>query len=539
MEERWAVTRPYTLDEIKALVRRTAPVWYIHDDEEYLPSSIDWYLDRATLVAKTGTRTVLADGGSKPEDKLVQNNVWPFTGDSADYWLEVPESAWSGDMASARSYVSIRRVAPGFLDISHWFWYPGNGCGAARVRTLAFDTTIMTEERIPLTTLGFHVSDWEKVTVRVTDDADNKIDSVYFAQHAGGHWLKPEQLEHEPTGQFAVYASRSGHASYPTAGTNYTAHIKTAPPGVWAKLTPAALEIWLRNDTVKGSRRIDCAERHEIVSIQEEERDPQGNVLHEAIRLTGEAAGSGGDGAPFYGRIETTADGGVRLREPKWLNYPYRWGPETEQKITHEVVFEALKMAIGPLAIYGAMTFGAMLPLLGAIAGLLVPYFVKMENENGKPGPKTKYISTGVVDEESPPEPDNLFTEAVGGGIAGMVAWVEGAGHDVADWTVARADDVAKFGQGAAGEVADWTTGAANEVASWTTGVANDTADWFKGAASSAGDWATGAANDVASWTEGAAKDAANWAEGAAKDAASWTEGAANTVGHAVDPRNW
>lgn len=532
------MSRSYNLSEMKSLVRRTAPVWYIHDQEQYLPSSVDWFLERATMVSKAGARVVLAGNGSAPEDKLVQCAVWPFTGDSADYWLEVSEANWTGDLASARSYVSIRRVVPGFLDISHWFWYPGNGCGTARVRTLAFDTTIVTEERIPLTTLGFHVSDWEKVTVRVTDDADNKIDSVYFAQHAGGHWLKPDQLELEPSGQFAVYASRNGHASYPSAGTNYTAHIKTAPPGIWAKLTPAALEIWLRNDTVKSERRIDCAERHEIVSIQEGE----GGIvlLADADPADGEA------GAPFFGRIEHQGDGGVRVREPKWLNYPYRWGPETEQKITHEVVFEALKMAIGPLAVYGAMTFGAMLPILGAIAGLLAPYYIKMENENGKPGPKTKYTSSGVVDEESEPEPENLFQDAVGGGVAGMVAWVEAAGRDVADWTVKRAEEVARFNEGAAGEVADWTTGAANEVAGWTTGAANDTGDWFKGAANDTADWVTGAAGSVADVAEGvardtesAAKDAADWAEKAAEDAGKWLEGAAGTVVKGVDPRNW
>jgi len=229
----------------------------------------------------------------------------------------------------------------------------------------------------------------------------------------------------------------------------------------------------------------------------------------------------------------------VRLREPKWLNYPYRWGPETEQKITHEVVFEALKMAIGPLAVYGAMTFGAMLPLLGAIAGLLAPYYVKMETENGKPGPKTKYMSNGVVDAESGSEPDNLFTEAVSGGIAGMVAWVEGAGRDVADWTVARAGDVAAVGERSVDAAGDWTTGAANDVASWTTDAANDTASWFTGAGDSVADWTTGAAGDVASWTEGAARDVGSWTEGAAKDAANWTEDAAGTVGRTLNPRNW
>ncbi len=493
----------YTLKRLSDVVRRTAPVWYIHDDEFYQPSSIDWFLDRATMVAKTGERVKLSDGPGKPESRLKTIDQWPSTVDDADYWLEVADADLAGDYTTARSYVSIRRVKDGFLDISHWFWYPGNGCGTARVRTLAFDTTIATEEAVALTTLGFHVSDWEKVTVRVTDDDANAISEIYFAQHAGGHWLKPDQVEFDASGSFAAHASKNGHASYPSVGENYTSHIKTAPNGVWAKLTPAALEIWLRNDTMKGKRSIDCKVHHEIVHI------------HETIALAPDPSDASTDfsAVPFFGRVTVTAGQPPVMQEPTWLQYPYRWGPETEQKISHEVVFEALKMAIGPLMIYGVLTVGMMLPILGSVAGLLVPTFVKMENENGKPGPKVKFTSGGVVDEESGPEPDNLFTDAVNDGVSSMVDWVENAGKDVASWTVNAADDTA-----------DWIKDTGNAGIDWTVGAADDTASWFKGAANDVADWTTGAANSVAD---------------AADDAANWTKGAANTVADKLDPRNW
>jgi hypothetical protein len=491
--------RPYSLAEIKDIVRRTAPTLYLHDDEEYLPSSVDWYLERVTMVSAAGDRVPLAGNGMAPQDKLVVTDQWPFTGDSSAYWLEAPDSALGGDLASARSYVSIRRVKAGFLDITHWFWYPGNGCGSARVRTLAFDTTVVTEERVALTTLGFHVSDWEKVTIRVVDDGSGRIDSVYFAQHAGGHWLQPDALEMQPSGGFAVYSSRSGHASYPTPGEHYSAHIKTAPPGVWAKLTPAALEIWLRNDTMRGSRKVDCAANHEIISIQEGA---------DGIPLTDDGT-TPADAVPFFGRIQRDPGGAVRIVEPRWLNYPYRWGQETEQKISHEVVFEALKMAIGPLCVYGVLTVGAMLPILGTIAGLLVPLFAKMENECGKPGPKNKYIpwdANDVVDEDSGPEPENLFHEAVGGALAPMVAWIENAASDVASWTKNAVDDAGN----------------------WVEGAAGDTAHWFEDAATVTGNWC-----------EQAGKDAVDWVEDAGRDAGRWIEDTAGDAGRALDPRNW
>lgn len=511
--------RSYTLQEISDLVRRTAPTLYLHDEERYMPSSVEWYLERVTQVSRSGERVALGGDGRPPQDRLVTYpGPWPFTGDVADYWLEAPDSALGGDHATARSYVSIRKVEPGFLDISHWFWYPGNGCGTARVRTLAFDTTVITNEAIALTTLGFHVSDWEKVTVRVADDAQNTLHSVYFAQHGDGHWYTPDQLDREPSGGFAVYASKNGHASYPRTGPHYSYHIKTAPPEPWSKLTPSALEIWLRNDAMRGGRKVDCSASHEIVSI------------HDAIPLLADDRDAQADyrGVPYFGRVMKMAGQPPVVTEPRWLQYPYRWGQETEQKITHEVVFEALKMAIGPLAVYGALTFGAMLPLLGAIAGLLAPFYVKMENEVGKPGLKSRFTRPGPIDLESPSEPENYFTEAVDSGLAGMVDWVAAAGRDVAGWTT-----------GAADSVADWTTGAAGDVASWTENAAVDTGAWFAGAAGTVSDWSTSAANDVAGWTTQAANDAADWATGAASDTASWAEGAARDTASALDPRSW
>ena len=498
------MSRTYTLRQIANIVRRSAPTLYLHDDEAYMPSSVDWFLQQAEMVARTGERVKLVDGSGTPESKLKSNREWPFTGDSADYWLEVPESVYAGDYTTARSYVSIRTVKPGFLDITHWFWYPANGCGTARLRTLMFDTTVITKEAVPLPTLGFHVSDWEKVTIRVTDDNANTISEVYFSQHGGGHWLKLDQVQFEPSGSLVVYASRNGHASYPDVGEHYTAHIKTAPNGTWAKVTPAALEIWLRNDTMKGTRKVDCVANHEIVSIQDTiplQTEPENEVI--------------GANVPFFGRgVKLSQGGATMLEEPAWLQYPYRWGPETEQKITHELVFEALKMAIGPLIIYSGLTGFTVLPLLGAMAGLLVPYLVKLETENGKPGPKVKYTSSGVVDQESDPEPDNLFTDAVDGGIGDMVDWCQVAGQDVANWTV-----------GAGETVLDWTTDAGNDVADWTKGAANDTVSWFS--------------HDVADWTKGAANDVADWTKGSANDVADWTKGAANDIADTLNPEKW
>jgi len=81
---------PCTLGALAAIIRRNAPVLYLHDQEAYLPSGVEWYLERATLVARTGERMPLAGGGTAPQDRLPLNHgAWPLADDRvADYWLE-------------------------------------------------------------------------------------------------------------------------------------------------------------------------------------------------------------------------------------------------------------------------------------------------------------------------------------------------------------------------------------------------------------------------------------------------------------------
>ena len=53
-------------------------------------------------------------GTTAPEDNLPQQATWPLPDDfkHADYWLEVPESAYAGDLDSARSYVNLIEYGP-------------------------------------------------------------------------------------------------------------------------------------------------------------------------------------------------------------------------------------------------------------------------------------------------------------------------------------------------------------------------------------------------------------------------------------------
>jgi len=498
------MSRTYSLKELGSIVSKTAPILYLHDEEKYLPSSVDWFLEQATVVSKTGERTVLASNDGLAEDRLpVWEGQWPCPNKVSDYWLEVPDSTLYGNLATARSYVSIRRAKEGYLDITHWFWYPCNGAGTARLRMLAFDISVYTKEAIYLDTLGYHISDWEHITIRVTDDIENKVTDIYLSQHAGGHWLKPEQFEYAPSGQLIVYSSKNGHATYSQAGENYTAHIKTAPSGILAKFVPSAIEFWLRNDSMKGSRSLDCKENHEIVSIDS------------TISLSAENT-TQVDAPPYFGR---TLNNKGLLDEPRWLQYPYRWGPETKQKITHELIFKTLTVLIGPLLIYSSISLGASYALLGIIAALLLPLFIELENEKGKPGPKSKYTRPNFADIDSGPEPENLYEDKA---LLPLSDWVEGAAVDVAEWTKNAGKDAVDWTKNAGGDAVDWTKNAGEDAVDWTKNAGDDTYDWTKNAGKDAVDWTKNAGGDAANWTKNAGKDAVDWSKKAGIDTANW-----------------
>jgi hypothetical protein len=81
------------------------------------------------------------------------------------------------------------------------------------------------------------------------------------------------------------YASLNGHANFPSVGPNFTEHRKVL--GI-----PVGLEFNLLNTTADGGKSLDCSVNYEIVA----------------------AEWLNGTPSPYI--------------TPRWVTYPYRWGPE-------------------------------------------------------------------------------------------------------------------------------------------------------------------------------------------------------------------
>lgn len=223
-------------ERVRALVLRHAPVLYLHPSERYLPSSAEWFLERATLFGPTGVVVRAAP----PVASL------PITG--SGFYLTIPDAARGGDLASALAYVHPHRGA-GFTDLQFWFFYAYNGQG-----TLHIDPPLVPSFDVDLEPFGEHTGDWEHVTLRV-NDANETLQAVYLSQHSGGEWVMnpTKDLEFE-NGRPVIYSSRNGHASYRKAGMNLS---ETG--------SQVGTDYGLRNDTGRGSR-LDCAASFRIVA---------------------------------------------------------------------------------------------------------------------------------------------------------------------------------------------------------------------------------------------------------------------------------
>jgi len=226
---------PPTLEELGALIEQVGPRIYFHPDDPFRPSSVEWFLERATLKGKDGSSRSAASaplpaGGS----------------DDGEYWLEIGAGHRGGALGQALAYVNAKCDNRYWIDLQFWIFYPYNGAGRAWLKTPALTATL------DLAPMGQHGGDWEHVTLRV-ELATKKVAAVYLAQHSGGEWRSIGGLT-TASGHPVVLSSKHGHASYRDEGMNPSNSVSAV-----------GVEFALRNDTDKGSAMLDCAARYRII----------------------------------------------------------------------------------------------------------------------------------------------------------------------------------------------------------------------------------------------------------------------------------
>ncbi len=206
------ITKHLTNSIRQEIAKTFAPVVWLHKDDEYRPSSVDWYLARASLEYNNNKKKIIEEGkvtaaalisqtvGSDHSDFAKQPNNrnqkfnLKITNDK-DLKAGQP-SIMKGDLGSAACYVHIRPN----LEIQYWFFYPYNGA---------------------ILGTGAHEGDWEHITIRLANLADPKtksdIKEIFFSRHNEKVWIKNEKDKIEFEGNRPViFSARHSHANYST-----------------------------------------------------------------------------------------------------------------------------------------------------------------------------------------------------------------------------------------------------------------------------------------------------------------------------------
>ncbi|KAM7472420.1 hypothetical protein LguiA_010603 [Lonicera macranthoides] len=229
------------VQQIQALVQAYSPSIYLHPDEEYLPSSVNWFFQNGALLHKGQDNTpvrIEPNGSNLPQGS---------SNDGA-YWLDLPidekakEMVKKGYLDTAKAYLHIKpTLGATFTDIAMWIFYPFNG--PARVKVMIIN--------IPLEKIGQHVGDWEHVTLRVSN-FNGKLKAIFFSQHSGGIWVDASELEFQNGNKPVTYASLHGHAFYPKPGL----------------ILQGGDTIGIRNDAAKSKMVMDTGTRFTVVAAE-------------------------------------------------------------------------------------------------------------------------------------------------------------------------------------------------------------------------------------------------------------------------------
>ncbi len=210
---------------LEEIVRKHAPMIWHAADEIYLPSSVEWFFDRAVLMKNRD------NGDPKANDVLChlsdpncqarlsdpsQGKAYAITNESPErnrlkelYRMHrIESSAKFGDITSAKAYVNIRlahyQPFPRFeyyLEIQYWLFYPYNG------------------SQDPLN-LSSHEGDWEGVSIIVDQYGDFKY--AISTEHGDRNFYQKSQLEFREGTHPVLYSAKDSHALYNTPGCHQT-----------------------------------------------------------------------------------------------------------------------------------------------------------------------------------------------------------------------------------------------------------------------------------------------------------------------------
>jgi hypothetical protein len=219
---------PLAAAELNTAITAAAPVAYLATDEQYFPSTVQFYLRKVGLWNEIQEKWELAAGTllDPATNDLIPAAVAvrPRSALSdpkhdSDYTLKIPDADYPallpGHPQDSPFYVHAKfNPAENATDLIFWGFYPYNGAGLLKLDTPGLN------RRVDLQPLGVHEGDWEHFLLRVDNDSLLPV-KTYLSQHNSGSWTDVSVLERDPaTQRLTFYISRHGHACYAGQGDN-------------------------------------------------------------------------------------------------------------------------------------------------------------------------------------------------------------------------------------------------------------------------------------------------------------------------------
>ncbi|KAJ4877776.1 hypothetical protein Rs2_42794 [Raphanus sativus] len=228
--------------QTRVLFQTYSPLVYFHPEEDFLPSSVDWFFTNGALLYQKGNE-------SNPVPIQPNGTNLPQGGSNDDlYWLDYPvdktlkEKVKRGDLSSTKVYLHIKPMFGGtYTDIVVWIFCPFNG--NANLKFLFI-------KKLPLGDIGEHIGDWEHVTLRISN-FNGMLWRVYFAEHSKGTLVEACDLEYvDGENKPVVYSSLHGHAMF-------------SKPGL---VLQGDGNNGIRNDMERSDKVLDCGLGYEVIA---------------------------------------------------------------------------------------------------------------------------------------------------------------------------------------------------------------------------------------------------------------------------------
>ncbi|EFH60513.1 hypothetical protein ARALYDRAFT_340259 [Arabidopsis lyrata subsp. lyrata] len=229
-------------NQTRVLFQTYSPWIYLHPQEDFLPSSVDWVFANGALLYQKGNESnpvlIHPNGSNLPQGGCNDDLFW------LDYLVDekAREKVKRGDLGSTKVYLHIKPMfGATFTDIVVWLFFPYNG--NAHLKFLFIKS-------MSLGNIGEHVGDWEHVTLRISN-FNGELWRVYFSEHSGGTLVDACDLEFIQGGNKpVVYSSLHGHAMF-------------SKPGV---VLQGGGKSGIRNDMARSDKFFDASIGYEVIA---------------------------------------------------------------------------------------------------------------------------------------------------------------------------------------------------------------------------------------------------------------------------------